>query len=190
MEEIKIITYQEKYKQQIIELILHIQNEEAKINLSLEEQPDLLDIPVCYEKDGGEFWLAVENDTVIGTLALMSKGNGNAVLKKGFVRADYRNCGILGQLYETLLEFAKEKGITTFIFDTPSVATNCHHFFEKRGYRRITQEELPFEYEFPDRDSYIYMKQEEKHNEKSKSGRLRRDNYQGYSQGNTRDHKG
>ena len=33
----EIITYQEKYKQQIIELILHIQNDEAKINLSLAE---------------------------------------------------------------------------------------------------------------------------------------------------------
>ena len=82
----KIITYQEEYKQQIIDLILHIQNEEAKINLSLEEQPDLLDIPNCYEKDGGEFWLAVDDNTVIGTLALMNKGNGNGILKKGFVK--------------------------------------------------------------------------------------------------------
>jgi len=155
----QIITYQEKYKQQIIDLILDIQNNEAKINLSLEEQPDLLDIPTCYEKDGGEFWLAVEGDTLIGTLALMNKGNGNAVLKKGFVRADYRKQGILGKLYATLQEFAKEQGLTTFFFDTPSVATNCHSFFEKRGYRRITKDELPFPYEYPDRDSYLYMMQ-------------------------------
>ena len=70
----EIITYRDEYKQQIIDLILHIQNDEAKINLSLEEQPDLLDIPVYYEKDGGEFWLAIENGTVIGTLALMNRG--------------------------------------------------------------------------------------------------------------------
>jgi N-acetylglutamate synthase-like GNAT family acetyltransferase len=157
----QIITYQEKYKQQIIDLILGIQNNEAKINLSLEEQPDLLDITTCYEKDGGEFWLAVEGDTLIGTLALMNKGNGNAVLKKGFVRADYRKQGILGKLYATLQEFAKEQGLTTFVFDTPSVATNCHSFFEKRGYRRIKKDELPFPYDFPDRDSYLYMMQQQ-----------------------------
>ena len=156
---VRIITYQEKYRQQVIDLILHIQNDEAKINLSLDEQPDLLDIPTCYEKDGGEFWLAVEDDTVIGTLALMNKGNGNAVLKKGFVRADYRKRGILGKLYATLLTFANEQELTTFVFDTPSVATNCHSFFEKHGYRRIKKEELPFSYEFPDRDSYLYMLQ-------------------------------
>ncbi len=85
----EIITYQEKYKQQITDLILHIQNNEAKINLSLEEQPDLLDIHNAYEKNGGKFWIAVDNNTVIGTLALMNKGNGNGILKKGFVKKEY-----------------------------------------------------------------------------------------------------
>ena len=155
----EIITYKEKYKEQIIDLILHIQNDEAGINLSLEEQPDLLDIPGCYEKDGGEFWLAVECDKLIGTLALMNKGDGNAVLKKGFVRAEYRKQGILGGLYKRLMDFAEENGFKTFVFDTPSVATNCHRFFEKRGYKRISREEIPFPYDFPDRDSYVYLKQ-------------------------------
>ncbi len=86
----EIITYQEEYKQQIIDLILHIQNDEAGINLSLEEQPDLLDIPAYYERDGGAFWIAVEDHVVIGTLALMNKGNGNGVLKKGFVNKSFR----------------------------------------------------------------------------------------------------
>lgn len=53
----EITTYQEKYKQQIIDLILHIQNDEAKIGLPLEKQPDLLDIPNHYQKSSGEFWL-------------------------------------------------------------------------------------------------------------------------------------
>ena len=41
----QIITYQEKYKQQIIDLILHIQNDEAGIDLQIDEQPDLLNVP-------------------------------------------------------------------------------------------------------------------------------------------------
>ena len=133
------------------------QNNEAKINLSLDEQPDLKDITSCYEYDGGEFWIAVDDGVVIGTLALMNKGNGNAVLKKAFVRADHRKKGVLSKLYNELLAFANSKDIHTIIFDTPSVATNCHHFFEKRGYRRIAKDELPFEYHYPDRDSYVYM---------------------------------
>lgn len=153
----EIITYREKYKQQVIELILHIQNDEAKISLSLEEQPDLLDIPGYYEKDGGEFWLAVEGDMVVGTLALMNKGNGNGVLKKGFVNREYRKHGILTALYQTLLEYAKKNNMKQLMFDTPSVATNCHRFFEREGYVRINKSEQPFEYEYPDRDSYLYL---------------------------------
>ena len=80
----QIIRYQEQYKRQIIDLILHIQNDEAKIDLPIEEQPDLLDIPDYYEKDGGGFWLAVDNNEVIGTFAFMNYGDGNAVLKKFF----------------------------------------------------------------------------------------------------------
>ena len=153
----KIITYQEEYKQQIIDLILHIHNEEAKINLSLEEQPDLLDIPNYYEKDGGEFWLAVENNVVIGTLALMNKGNGNGILKKGFVKKEYRKRGILTELYKTLLDYAVKNNMQKLMFDTPSVAVNCHRFFEKEGYVRISKSEQPFAYEYPDRNSYLYL---------------------------------
>jgi len=115
----EIITYREEYRQQIIDLILHIQNDEAKINLSLEEQPDLLDIPNYYEKNGGEFWLAVDDKRVIGTLALMNKGNGNGILKKGFVVKEHRKCGILSELYKTLLDYAKKNNMKQLMFDTP-----------------------------------------------------------------------
>lgn len=40
----RIISYREEFEQQVIDLILRIQNEEAKINLPLQQQPDLLDI--------------------------------------------------------------------------------------------------------------------------------------------------
>ena len=153
----KIITYEEKYRQQIIDLILSIQNEEAGIDLSLEEQPDLLDIPAYYEKNGGEFWLAVEGGVLIGTLALMCYGKGNAVLKKFFVRADYRNKKIDYALYTVLLRFAHEKGVRQILLDTPSVATASHKFYERAGFQKISQEALPFPYEYPDRDSYLYL---------------------------------
>lgn len=155
---IEITTYRGEYKQQIIDLILHIQNDEAGINLSLEEQPDLLNIRESYEKEGGEFWVAIMDGNVIGTLAIMNKGNGNAVLKKGFVKKEYRKHGILTQLYEVMMTFAKEKDFSLLLFDTPSVTTDCHHFFEKREFIRITKDEIPFHYEYPDRNSYLYIR--------------------------------
>ena len=49
----EIIKYQDTYKQQVIDLILHIQNSEAKINLTIEEQPDLLDC-LLYTSDAAD----------------------------------------------------------------------------------------------------------------------------------------
>lgn len=60
----RIISYREEFKQQVIDLILHIQNEEAKINLALQQQPDLLDIKDSYISRGGEFLVAIENGVV------------------------------------------------------------------------------------------------------------------------------
>ena len=79
---INIETYNGKYDDEIILLILDIQNNESKINLSLEEQPDLKDIRNCYQKDGGECWIAIKNGEVIGTIGLMIKEDNWAVMKK------------------------------------------------------------------------------------------------------------
>lgn len=70
----KIKQFEPIYQNEAVSLILDIQNNEAKINLSLKEQPDLLDINKHYIATGGNFWIAVDDDNhVIGTIALMKK---------------------------------------------------------------------------------------------------------------------
>jgi len=153
----EIIQYQEKYKQQIINLILHIQNDEAGIHLQIEEQPDLLNVPLYYQENGGEFWIAVENGEVIGTIALMNYGNGNGVLKKFFVRADWRNKKLGLALYQTLMEEVIRSGYKQLLLDTPSVARASHRFYERAGFVKIAKADLPFHYEYPDRESLLYL---------------------------------
>lgn len=152
----RIISYREELKRQIIDLILHIQNEEAKINLPL-QQPDLLDIKDSYISRGGEFLVAIENGAVIGIIAFMNYGDHNAVLKKFFVQAEYRSQGIGLALYKKLLGVLVEQGYKKVLLDTPAVAVKSHHFYEKAGFKMISKQELPFHYEYPDRDSLLYL---------------------------------
>lgn len=56
----EITVYSDFYKDQVLDLILNIQNNEAKIGLSLEEQPDLENIDKYYTQNGGVFFLAVD----------------------------------------------------------------------------------------------------------------------------------
>lgn len=154
---LKIETYSGKYDDEIISLILDIQNGESKIGLSIEEQPDLLDIKRCYQQDGGEFWIALSDGRVIGTIGLMLKEQHCAILKKFFVKKEFRSQKIGLALYNELLTRAKSIGVRHIILDTPSVAHASHRFYEKAGFRKISTAELPVPYSYPDRDSFLYM---------------------------------
>lgn len=117
-----IETYNERYRHEIIELILNIQNKEAKINLSLNEQPDLLNITESCCDNGGQFWVALSDDKVVGTIGLMMKDKHCAILKKFFVVEEYRSKKVGLALSKKILEFAKKNKVEHIILDTPSVA--------------------------------------------------------------------
>ncbi len=152
----QIERYSGKYDEEIRELILTIQNKEAKIDLSLAEQPDLLAIGESYQKSGGQFFLATENGKVIGTVGLMLKEKNCAVLKKFFIKKEFRSKRVGLELYRELLQYAKKAGVRHIILDTPSVAQTSHRFYEKAGFHKIIAAELPVPYTYPDRDSILY----------------------------------
>lgn len=154
---VNIETYKGDYDDEIIELILSIQNKEAKINLSLEEQPDLKDIRKYYQRDGGEFWIAKFGGKVIGTIGLMMKDNHCAILKKFFVQAEYRSQKIGLTLYRELLAYALKAKVEHIILDTPSVALASHRFYENAGFHKTDLNHLPISYAYPDRNSFLYV---------------------------------
>lgn len=153
----RIETYSGKYDDEIISLILSIQNNEAGIGLSLQEQPDLLDIHRSYQQPGGEFWIAVSDGKVVGTIGLMLKENHCAILKKFFVKKEFRSQKVGLALYNELLQYAISKGVRLILLDTPAVAHASHRFYEKAGFRKISTAELPVPYSYPDRDSILYL---------------------------------
>ncbi|MEH7113267.1 GNAT family N-acetyltransferase [Neobacillus niacini] len=154
-----ITVYDDRYKEEVIKLILHVQNAEYKVGITLEEQLDILDIHSNYINDGGNFWIALnDKGEVVGTIGLQRKNKEVAVLKKFFVYKDYRGkeMGIGTSLYEALLDFAKKQGFSKIILDTPSKATRSHAFYKKVGFKEIDKEHLPIQYDYPDRDSLIF----------------------------------
>ena len=135
---LKLEIYNEKYRDDVISLILDIQNNEAKIDLPLREQPDLSDTNGYYRQSGGEFWVALSGGKLIGTVGLMLKENKRAVMKKFFVKKEFRSKKVGLTLYKKLLEFALNADVKHIILDTPSVAETSHRFYEKSGFRRVS----------------------------------------------------
>ena len=145
MHTISIRPYDDSRRQQVIDHILHIQREEFGVPITLAEQPDLQDIPGFYQKDQGNFWVAMNNDAMAGTIALLDIGHSRGALRKMFVNEAYRGKQYrLGQaLLETLLQWAREKHFSEILLGTTEKFIAAQRFYEKNGFRLIDKNELP-----------------------------------------------
>lgn len=153
----EICEYEERWHGEVCDLVLSIQNDEYGIGLPLEEQPDLVDIKGSFS-NGGRFWAALKDGRVVGCIGLMRKTPTGGVLKKFFVSPSVRGEGVGLALYQTLEAFCQAEGITTLVLDTPSVATRSHRFYRRAGFVEVTRSQLPFPYDYPDRDSLLFLK--------------------------------
>lgn len=96
---------------ELVDLILYCQNTEAKLGITMAEQPDVFAIADYYQAPGGQFWIAFDDGHVAGCIGLLRVSATTAVLKKFFVYPQFRGQPIrLGwQLYQKLLTQAKKR---------------------------------------------------------------------------------
>jgi N-acetylglutamate synthase-like GNAT family acetyltransferase len=143
--EMIIETYQEKYKDGIVQLILNIQQNEFNVPVTIKDQPDLLNIKDVYCRKGGNFWVAVENEQVIGTIALIDMGNGQAALRKMFVDAAYRGKekGIGQLLLDKLIDWCRQKDINKVYLGTVEQLHAAKRFYERNGFVKVEKDTLP-----------------------------------------------
>ena len=142
---VQINRYSQSDTQEVVDLVLHCQNDGSRPTVGVEEQPDLLDIESNYFNAGGYFWVAKENRKVVGTIALMNEGNGIGFLKKFFVYEQFRGTPHhLGQaLYAELLKFAKTNNIKQIYLTTPKNTERAHKFYTKAGFVLLPIAERP-----------------------------------------------
>ena len=192
------------YCQQVIDLILPIQQIEFGVPITIEAQPDLLDIEGSYIRPGGGFWGAVagerlvrekvgtpdqvvrekvgtpdhvarekvetldqvvrekvgyegqrkdgvgdegrrEDQMIVGSIALMSVGHGAGVIRKMFVKKEFRGkeLSIAQRLLDTLVAYCGENGIGDLYLGTVDKMKAAHRFYERNGFRPIEMEALP-----------------------------------------------
>ncbi len=143
---------------EIITLITTIQVQEFGVAISAKEQPDLLDILGCYQREGGNFWLALVDGILVGTIALKNCGGGVGALKKMFVKKEYRGKenGIAATLLRTLMQWAQQAGIAVIYLGTVDVYHAAHRFYEKNGFVEVARHEVPDSVPLMDVDRKYY----------------------------------
>lgn len=156
----QITTYQNNphHLAQLVDLINYCQNIEAKLNIKMAEQDDIFQIDDYYQEKGGNFWIALENNQVVGSIALLPLDNQTAVLKKFFTYPQFRGQpNRLGaRLYQQLLSFAKDHNFQRLVLDTPEGETRSHYFYEKQGFKQVEPQNFNAIYPYPDRNSRLY----------------------------------
>ncbi|ANL26852.1 GCN5-related N-acetyltransferase protein [Rhizobium phaseoli] len=158
MAEIEIRPFAEGDADDVLSVILPIQREEFGIDITADAQPDLRVIPDFYQSGKGQFWVAVKDDVIVGTVGLKDIGNNQAALRKMFVAAEVRGRehGVAALLLDRLFAHARDVGLTDIFLGTTDKFVAAHRFYEKNGFTEIAKSALPRTFPLMAVDSKFY----------------------------------
>ncbi|HWK05776.1 MAG TPA: GNAT family N-acetyltransferase [Puia sp.] len=126
-------------------LILPIQQIEFNVPVTIEDQPDLMDIETNYHATGGGFWGAKVGGELVGTIGLIDIGHHGGTIRKMFVRKEFRGkeLRIAQRLLDVLIDHCRLRGITDLYLGTVDWLHAAIRFYERNGFVRIEKAELP-----------------------------------------------
>lgn len=153
MLEIKLVN--DTYSKEIIDLVLNIQQKEFNVPITIEDQPDLMQIEDFYFANGGSFWGAFINGELVGTIALVKFDEKAAAIRKMFVKKEFRGKehGIAQKLLETLIVYCQKNGIEEVYLGTVSILKAALRFYERNHFEIIEKELLPSKFPLMNADN-------------------------------------
>lgn len=133
----EIREYSDEYRQQVKDLITDIYDDERGREKRVRKDLDVIE--ERYQDNDGNFWVAVKEGKVIGTIGLINQGENRASLHRFAVLKDFRGKekGVSAKLYSTLLDFARSHGYRKIFLGTVPEAVAGIRFYEREGWVRI-----------------------------------------------------
>lgn len=108
---------------------------------------------------GYQFWVAVVNEKVVGTIGFVKMKNKSAGLKSLFVAKEHRGGEVTYLLLQKYLNHAKRKSIRTIYLGTMEQMKGAHKFYEKNGFKKMEEKDLPKDFNKNPVDVVFYRKQ-------------------------------
>ncbi|ANF52586.1 GNAT family acetyltransferase [Chryseobacterium glaciei] len=133
------------HSKSIIDLVLNIQQKEFNVPITIDDQPDLMQIEDFYFANGGSFWGAFIDGELVGTIALVKFDEKAAAIRKMFVKKEFRGKehNIAQKLLEILISYCHENGIDEVYLGTVSILKAALRFYERNHFTIIDKELLP-----------------------------------------------
>lgn len=134
LENIKIVEYEDKYKQEIIEFLINVAIGEFGYT-DWENYFRTKDFSP-YENGNGKFIIALDrNGKIIGTCAGLKKTENTIKLNTFYILKEYRKCGLGNKMYNIIMEYILENKYKEIILCTFEKFDIAIKFYEKRGYK-------------------------------------------------------
>ena len=160
---LEISLVNDSYSREIVELILNIQQKEFNVPITIEDQPDLIQIENFYFASGGSFWGAFSNGELVGTIALIKFDEKKGAIRKMFVKKEFRGkeYGIAQKLLETLIAYCRKNGIDEIYLGTVSILKAALRFYERNHFEIIEKKLLPSKFPLMSADNvfcFLHLK--------------------------------
>lgn len=152
---IKIIPFQAAHQKDIDTMMNNIvlEFEEPILTTQAKKIIDVFGLP------NHRFWVAVNDDKIIGTIGLVQLGYQNIVLKSMFVDQTQRGLGVSNLLLKTLEEWAVHHYYKQIYLGTMTQFAAGQRFYSKNGFEKCTQADLPPDFIINPLDTIFYTKQ-------------------------------
>lgn len=140
---IKIVPFSKKYKDEVVHLILDIY--ENELGFTGYNRPDIYNIFEIYQENGNSnFWLALSDKELVGTIGVLEKTKKVAYLKRMVVKKEFRNQGIGQKLLQVAIEFTRKHGFQKIYAGTVLENMNAIEFYQKQGFvqGKVVPEEI------------------------------------------------
>lgn len=155
-----VVPFRAEHQDAVVALILEIQQREFGIAITAAQQPDLMEIPSFYQTGNGNFWVALSDSQVVGTISLLDIRSGQGALRKMFVRRDFRGAraGTAQRLLDTLVYWCSARAVREIFLGTTAQFLAAHRFYEKNGFREVARTSLPSAFPIMQVDTKFYCR--------------------------------
>ncbi|MBR6034176.1 MAG: GNAT family N-acetyltransferase [Clostridia bacterium] len=128
----KIISFEDKYRDDLIYMVLSAKNALGKVPRL---NDDFLDIKKAFFDKGHPFWIALDEfDRVIGCIGTRNDEEGRIFLSRLYVKFDFKRHGIGSKLLELAENSARERGYKEIHVHLGADYLESQIFYPKHGY--------------------------------------------------------
>ena len=132
---VEIVEFEKRYNNAINDFIISIYVEEFGFEnhrCIIENEDNEI-----YINRGGNLWLAIDNNEIVGTIAVYKYNDEYMELKKLYVKEEYRGKGLSKELYNKVIEFCLKEKYKKVFLGTYEKMSSAINFYLKNGFKEL-----------------------------------------------------